>query len=75
MPTKDLTIAMVGSGGDGVVTMGNLIAQAAARDGVYVVAPSDDQGTATVAAVEFLPVQHFASEQNDDGDPRGDGNC
>jgi glycogen operon protein len=25
-----------------------------------------------VTAVELLPVQHFASEQNDDGDPRGD---
>ncbi|HEY6794195.1 MAG TPA: alpha-amylase family glycosyl hydrolase [Kineosporiaceae bacterium] len=25
-----------------------------------------------VTAVEFLPVQHFAGEQNDDGDPRGD---
>lgn len=37
MPTKDLTIAMVGSGGDGVVTMGNLIAQAAAREGLNVI--------------------------------------
>jgi glycogen operon protein len=25
-----------------------------------------------ITAVELLPVQHFASEQNDDGDPRGD---
>jgi glycogen operon protein len=25
-----------------------------------------------ITAVEFLPVFHFASEQNDDGDPRGD---
>jgi glycogen operon protein len=25
-----------------------------------------------VTAVELMPVQHFASEQNDDGDPRGD---
>jgi isoamylase len=25
-----------------------------------------------VTAIEFLPVQHFGSEQNDDGDPRGD---
>lgn len=25
-----------------------------------------------VTAVELLPVHHFASEQNDDGDPRGD---
>src|ERR1035437_8652382 len=30
MPTKDLTIAMIGSGGDGVVTMGEMLAQAAA---------------------------------------------
>ena len=30
----DLTFAMVGSGGDGVVTMGDLIAQGAARDGL-----------------------------------------
>ncbi len=37
MPTKDLTIAMVGSGGDGVVTMGNLVAQAAAREGLHVI--------------------------------------
>src|SRR4029077_1789947 len=37
MPTNDLTIAMVGSGGDGVVTMGNLIAQAAAREGLHVI--------------------------------------
>ena len=37
MPTKDLTIAMVGSGGDGVVTMGTLIAQTAAREGLQVV--------------------------------------
>jgi 2-oxoglutarate ferredoxin oxidoreductase subunit alpha len=37
MTTKDLTIAMVGSGGDGVVTMGNLIAQAAAREGLHVI--------------------------------------
>lgn len=25
-----------------------------------------------ISAIEFLPVHHFASEQNDDGDPRGD---
>jgi glycogen operon protein len=25
-----------------------------------------------ITAVEFLPIFHFASEQNDDGDPRGD---
>ena len=37
MATNDLTMAMVGSGGDGVVTMGNLIAQAAAREGLHVV--------------------------------------
>lgn len=37
MPTKDLTIAMVGSGGDGVVTMGEMMAQAAARDGLNVI--------------------------------------
>ncbi|HKA37281.1 MAG TPA: 2-oxoacid:acceptor oxidoreductase subunit alpha [Thermoanaerobaculia bacterium] len=37
MTTKDLTIAMVGSGGDGVVTMGTLIAQAGAREGLHVV--------------------------------------
>src|SRR5450759_3823417 len=37
MPTKDLTIAMIGSGGDGVVTMGEMLAQAAARDAVNAV--------------------------------------
>src|SRR5512140_3870984 len=37
MPTKDLTIAMIGSGGDGVVTMGEMLAQAAARDGLNVI--------------------------------------
>jgi 2-oxoglutarate ferredoxin oxidoreductase subunit alpha len=37
MPKKDLTIAMVGSGGDGVVTMGDLIAQAAAREGLHAI--------------------------------------
>ncbi len=37
MPTNDLTIAMVGSGGDGVVTMGDLIAQAAAREGLHAI--------------------------------------
>jgi 2-oxoglutarate/2-oxoacid ferredoxin oxidoreductase subunit alpha len=37
MTINDLTIAMVGSGGDGVVTMGNLIAQAAAREGLHVI--------------------------------------
>jgi 2-oxoglutarate ferredoxin oxidoreductase subunit alpha len=33
---SSLTIAMVGAGGDGVVTMGEMIAQAAARDGLHV---------------------------------------
>ena len=33
----DLTFVMVGSGGDGVVTMGELIAQWAARDGLSAV--------------------------------------
>ena len=37
MPTNDLTITIVGSGGDGVVTMGNLVAQAAAREGLHVI--------------------------------------
>jgi 2-oxoglutarate ferredoxin oxidoreductase subunit alpha len=37
MPTNDLTMTMVGSGGDGVVTMGNLVAQAAAREGLHVI--------------------------------------
>jgi 2-oxoglutarate ferredoxin oxidoreductase subunit alpha len=37
MPTKDLTIALVGSGGDGVVTAGDLIAQAAAREGLHAI--------------------------------------
>lgn len=36
MPVRDLTIAMVGSGGDGVVTMGDMIAQGAAREGLHV---------------------------------------
>jgi 2-oxoglutarate/2-oxoacid ferredoxin oxidoreductase subunit alpha len=36
MSTTDLTLAMVGSGGDGVVTMGEMIAQAAAREGLHV---------------------------------------
>lgn len=34
MPTKDLTIAVVGSGGDGVVTVGDFMAQAGAREGL-----------------------------------------
>ncbi len=37
MATRDLTLAMVGSGGDGVVTMGDMIAQAAAREGLNVI--------------------------------------
>jgi 2-oxoglutarate ferredoxin oxidoreductase subunit alpha len=37
MTTKDLTLAMVGSGGDGVVTMGDLIAAAGAKEGLYVI--------------------------------------
>jgi len=32
MPTQDLTIAIVGSGGDGVVTVGDFLAQAGARE-------------------------------------------
>jgi 2-oxoglutarate ferredoxin oxidoreductase subunit alpha len=36
MPTGDLTFAMVGSGGDGVVTMGDMIAQAGASVGLHV---------------------------------------
>jgi 2-oxoglutarate ferredoxin oxidoreductase subunit alpha len=36
MPKRDITIAMVGAGGDGIVTMGDVLAQAAARDGLNV---------------------------------------
>ncbi len=36
MPTGDLTIAMVGSGGDGVITMGDMLAQAGASVGLHV---------------------------------------
>jgi len=36
MPTRDLTLAMVGSGGDGVVTMGDMLAQAGAKVGLHV---------------------------------------
>ncbi len=36
MPTGDLTFAMVGSGGDGVVTMGDMMAQAGASRGLHV---------------------------------------
>src|SRR5512146_1301539 len=37
MPRKDLTIAMVGAGGDGVITMGEMLAQAGAREGLHVI--------------------------------------
>ncbi|HHQ48844.1 MAG TPA: 2-oxoglutarate synthase, partial [Acidobacteria bacterium] len=37
MPKRDLTLAMVGSGGDGVVTMGEMVAQAAASQGLNVI--------------------------------------
>jgi 2-oxoglutarate ferredoxin oxidoreductase subunit alpha len=37
MSTTDLTIAIVGSGGDGVITMGDLVAQAAAAEGLHVI--------------------------------------
>ena len=37
MPAREITIAMVGSGGDGVVTMGDIIAQAAAKEGLHVI--------------------------------------
>ena len=36
MPTGDLVLAMFGSGGDGVVTMGEMMAQAGAKDGLDV---------------------------------------
>ncbi len=36
MPTGDLVMAMFGSGGDGVITMGDMIAQAGAKDGLDV---------------------------------------
>ena len=36
MSKKDLIIAMVGAGGDGIVTMGDLLSQAGARDGLNV---------------------------------------
>src|SRR5512132_3715739 len=41
MSTNDLSIAMVGSGGDGVVTMGDLLAMAAAREGLHVIKTED----------------------------------
>ena len=37
MTTRDVTIGVVGSGGDGVVTLGDLIAQVAAEEGLHVV--------------------------------------
>lgn len=37
MSVRELTIAMVGSGGDGVVTAGDLIAQVAAGEGLHVI--------------------------------------
>ncbi len=37
MATRDVTIAVVGSGGDGVVTLGDLVAQVAAREGLHVI--------------------------------------
>ncbi len=36
MPTRDLTFAIVGSGGDGVITVGDMIAQAGASEGLHV---------------------------------------
>ena len=37
MSRHDLTIAMVGAGGDGIVTMGDILSQAGARDGLNVI--------------------------------------
>ena len=37
MTNRDVTIAVVGSGGDGVVTLGDLVAQVAAREGLHVI--------------------------------------
>ncbi|MGE5412971.1 MAG: 2-oxoacid:acceptor oxidoreductase subunit alpha [Syntrophomonadaceae bacterium] len=37
MATKDVTITVVGSGGDGVVTLGDLVAQVAANEGLNVI--------------------------------------
>jgi 2-oxoglutarate ferredoxin oxidoreductase subunit alpha len=37
MATKDVTITVVGSGGDGVVTLGDLVAQVAAHEGLNVI--------------------------------------
>jgi 2-oxoglutarate ferredoxin oxidoreductase subunit alpha len=37
MAKRDVTVGIVGSGGDGVVTLGDLIAQVAAQEGLHVV--------------------------------------
>ena len=37
MSRRDLTIAMVGAGGDGIVTMGDILSQAGAREGLNVI--------------------------------------
>ncbi|MBK9063443.1 MAG: 2-oxoacid:acceptor oxidoreductase subunit alpha [Acidobacteria bacterium] len=37
MSRRDLTIAMVGAGGDGIVTMGDILSQAGARNGLNVI--------------------------------------
>ncbi len=37
MPCTDLTLCLVGAGGDGVVTIGDTLARAGARDGLYVI--------------------------------------
>ena len=36
MPTRDLTFAIVGSGGDGVITVGDMIAQTGAFEGLQI---------------------------------------
>jgi len=36
MPTPDLTLAMIGSGGDGVVSMGDMLANVGAKEGLSV---------------------------------------
>jgi 2-oxoglutarate ferredoxin oxidoreductase subunit alpha len=37
MTARDMTIAVAGSGGDGVVTLGDLVAQVAAHEGLHVI--------------------------------------
>jgi len=37
MPSRELTLGIVGSGGDGVITVGNMVAQAAAFEGLNVI--------------------------------------